>query len=243
MKRLIIVMTLLLFACTSKAQTDSLKTLGDSIISTKLCICPTMSKIVPLQFTDISVFAIANLTYGGYRPLLWFTHRGEDVFLNVRCNFDWDKTVAIYVGKTFLKGGFWITPEAGLLFGGNEGYNGFGPEVLLGGTWGKFSFFSQNQYTISVGKNPDFVYLYNEGFIQPFKRVPIQVGMAGQINSETTRTEVDISKRTSIDLGLTGKVYIKKSLWIKPWVTYDPKNKISKLFIGVGYTYYPYPKD
>jgi hypothetical protein len=180
--------------------------------------------------SDISVYGIHSITGKSTRPLVWYNHQAKKVFLDIRANFDWSGTIGVYVGKTYTHKNLWFTPEIGVLYGDKTGYNGFGPELLIG-TTGKMKLFSFNQYVLSVDKNPTFFFNYTELGIVIFGSTKLLVGPAAQLYWETaTGTQ-------TLDIGPFAKLYIGSNFYFKPWITHDPMNNIDKVVVGLGYSY------
>lgn len=192
------------------------------------CIILVVTSNVSAQSTDISVFAINRHYNHTNTNLMWFTHSDSAYFVEARANFDWDNTLALYLGKTFGNDVFWITPEIGALVGD---YNGFGPELLMGGKYKSLKYFLFNQYTLNVNDLPDFLYQYTEVGLVASRYV--MIGCAGQVYYEPTTPRAD----AFIDAGPFVK-FSYRSLYLKPWCTWDPGHEqIKKVIIGLGYTF------
>lgn len=193
-----------------------------SILITMLLVC------VGLSFAQNDVSYYFKRSADQTTNILWFTHFGERVMVDVRYDFDWSNTFAGFVGKTFGSNKLNITPAFGLLRGE---YEGISAEAYVGGGVGKLSFFSLYQYTKSTdGKQiTDWVYQWVDAYykLHPF----VTVGIGEQIYYE-----IDGGFNT-VDLGPTAKIQVGP-VYLKPWFTWSmTENNPNKAFIGVGYNF------
>lgn len=88
---------------------------------------------------------------------------GKRTVIDARHNFDWKNTAGFYAGRAFGKDSLTLIPEFGLLAGK---YDGYGPELLVLSTKGRFNLFSQSQYVISIGRHKDWAYHWSEVLIR-----------------------------------------------------------------------------
>ncbi len=180
------------------------------------------------NWTDISIFYVDRFDPKLNKPLMWFSHEEGKYFLEARMNFDWRETVGLFIGKTFsVKDRFWVTPKVGFLFAFNDfGYNGFSPEVNLGGKFGNVRYFAMNQGSISFDKNPSFLYNYSQ---LGYKFRWIQFNYSAQFYYPLDGTSV-----LYLDQGPQLILFLGK-FYFKPWYTWDPINRIDKFIVGAGF--------
>ena len=84
-------------------------------------------QIISAQNTDISAFMIKRHYNHTNTNLIWFTHSAPKYFAEARANFDWNNTLALYIGKLFGNDTLWFIPEVGGLYGE---YSGIGPRAI-----------------------------------------------------------------------------------------------------------------
>jgi hypothetical protein len=215
MKKLLFLFVLVLMSIGAKAQ--------DSVAV----------KVSDARWTDIGVYFVDLFNYNNCRPVLWVCHENGDYYVEARLAFDWRETAAFFAGKTFSKSEkFWVTPKAGFLFGFNQyGYNGFSPEVNLGGKVGRFSYFSMNQFAISFQKkNPHYFYNYS--------RIDLKITNWLTL-AYPAQIYVPIGQQSDywLDQGPQLKVTVDKKIYVQPWYTFDLKHKSQKFIVGFGYVF------
>jgi len=171
---------------------------------------------------------------GAKSEIPWVTRIDPKSFgtIDVRYNYDWNRSGGVYFGKAFkIKDTGWtFVPEVGTIIGE---YDGFGPELLLIGSHGKWSHFSQWQWVSSfnTNKNPDWGYIW----IEELRKTPIPHTEIG-IGAQTFYLRGD--SRPQTDLGIATRFTFGK-LYIKIWPTWGiQKNKRKPTnYIGIGYAW------
>ena len=161
---------------------------------------------------------------------MWVTHVGPKFTLDVRQGFDAPNTFGGYVGTTPIgkDSTFWIIPEIGGIIGDQKG---FGPELLAGGTNGRFRYFMFAQYVFGVESCESFFFTYDEIHYELKNKGP-RVGTAVQMfwgESQTDFPGFDIGPQMRIPLG--------KSFYLKPWYTWNLETGKQKFITGLGYTF------
>ena len=162
-------------------------------------------------------------TPGTSQAYPWYTYAGKRVFFDVRYNFDWTNTGAVYIGKDIGRHGISVIPEIGILAGE---YNGISPEMFILGHKKRVSFFVQMQYVKGWGNHPDFFYHW----------VDCQFDLRRWISVGVDEETLHIHSRTQVNLGpamkLTfGKMYLK--VW--PAVSVGPVRRGTPIvYVGIG---------
>lgn len=162
---------------------------------------------------------------------VWGTHVNDKFSLDVRHGFDAVNTLGAYFGTKpihpFGNDTLWVIVEAGGLLGDQQG---FGPEILAGGSHRSLRYFMFHQYVVGTGGCNNFYFTYNELHAQVWK--PIRLGLAGQMFWPGGQREFP-----GIDIGPQAKIKLGKYFYVKPWYTWNTETETQKIIIGFGYTY------
>ena len=169
-------------------------------------------------------------TTGSTVVIPWYMHFGDKFVIDARYNYDAKGTFGGCIGKSFGGKNLSLVPEACGYIGEVDG---FGPELLVMGSKGKTSLFSQNQYVHGMNSRDSFLYHWTDLLLKTNKN--LSLGVDWQIFKLT-----GISAPVAVDVGpavkvMFGKVYFR--IW--PCWAIDPKDSARRgnptLFLGVGY--------
>lgn len=168
---------------------------------------------------------------------------GEKTVIDARHNFDWKDTAGVYAGRSFGKESLTLIPEVGVMFGE---YDGWGPELLVLSTKGRFNLFSQTQLTKGFGRHSDWGYHWTEILIRANSW--LYVGWGGQVFHEFAK-----GSKPEIDEGPAAKLILNAPLrklgvpvregqtaYLKLWPAHSdgPANRGRLVsFAGIGYTF------
>lgn len=185
-----------------------------------ICSAQDMSMWTSKTTSDPS----SDMTY-----FMWVTHVGKKFTLDVRQGFDAPNTFGGYVGTKPLgkDSTFWLIPEVGGLIGD---YKGFGPELLAGGTNGRYRYFMFFQYVIGVNGCDNFFFTYDELTYRMTRDV--RAGLAAQMFWGQSHDGFP-----GFDVGPQLRVMLGKTWYLKPWYTVNPTTEKQKFILGVGYTF------
>lgn len=192
-----------------------------------------LTTLISLIALSSQVWALNDLSYfyknvdGQKTNIFWYTQVTENLFFEARYDFDAPNTFGIFAGKPYGDRRLNVTPAIGILSGD---YDGFSPEVYVGGGRGKFGFFSLYQYAAwtGAGSMPDWAYQWMDVTYQA--HLLVKVGIGEQVYHEFTSgfsSQVDIGPTALINLG---------QFYLKPWYTFGSgEGNTEKLILGVGY--------
>ncbi len=189
-----------------------------------------MKFIIALILTIGSLFGQQNdgsMWFRNSKPIPWYMYVGKKATVDLRYNFDADKTGGACLGKAFGKESLTLIPEACGYIGET---NGYGPELLILSSKGDWFTFSQNQFLQGVG-SPSYLYHWRD--IQRKVRKWVSIGGGEQIFKEIS------SLPGQIDLGPSMKFILGKT-YVKIWQAWSigPANRGQHTsFIGVGYAW------
>lgn len=190
-----------------------------------LFLCIFIPKI-QAQNVDASLFGIHKIYQKTTNVLSWTTYTKEKFSLQLRTNFDAPNTVAIVPGRIFTFGKILFVPECGVLFGD---YKSISPEfyavIPVSNKWSMFLF---GQYSVGILKSNSFMYSYVQGLYQ-IKN--IKVGVGAQYFKSTSDNSTYF-----LDVGPQIKYTFTKTMYLKPWYTFDPLNNWrQKAMLGFGF--------
>jgi hypothetical protein len=188
-------------------------------------LCPIFG-----QQNDMSFWT--RSTAGSTSPIPWFMHFGDKFVVDVRHNYDAKNTAGLCLGKKFGGEALSVVPETCGYIGRIDG---FGPELLVLGSKGRVSLFSQNQYVYDTHLKESFVYHWTDILVKVHKNVSL--GVDWQVFKPT-----DFSAPTAVDIGPAAKVTLGK-IYLRAWPCWsiDPRDPARRgnptLFLGVGYVF------
>ena len=154
-----------------------------------------------------SIYSSGSVEHSFYP---WYMYSGT-IFIDARYNFDWEKTVGVFAGKSFGTDALSVVPTLGLLTGfGGDSYDGISPQVYLMGRGETYAFTLLNQYAFGVDGSPNYLYNWYEIFLtKPFAW--LELGVTEQTYyefSDGSKMQADIGPGTRVTVGLVyGKVW------------------------------------
>lgn len=175
------------------------------------------------QNHDLAFWGQKNLQTGEKLAFPWYSYTGKGPAVDLRYNFEAEKTGTICIGKKFGTDGFDFIPQACGLIGK---YPGFGPALVLFGEKGKNEFYLLTEYMSMMDKNTSFAYSwieYHRELIRHFS-----VGLGGEVLKDKTTSVLAIGPSFKCTFG---KMYIR--VW-PSWPVGSEKSRAT-MVVGIGY--------
>ncbi|MDO8470091.1 MAG: hypothetical protein Q7S84_03725 [bacterium] len=193
-----------------------------------------LTSVAALSQHDASLYfkeTRVNGIHGRFDIIPWYMYGmtpESPILLDVRYNFDAEKAVTGFIGKTFGGDSFTVTGALGYI--GGPTYQGISPEIYFWGRSGDFSFITLIQPSFGVAGYQECFYQWGEWLYAVAPHWDL--GLSQQVYRDFLP-----GAETAIDLGLVlkatyGNLYAKVFAYGSPTQT-----EFVKVYAGIGVTF------